>query len=278
MTNSAGFKRQADEIREAIRADDRLAQHIAQVQISARRKTLGMAMSPGDDGITVQVPADTTPEDVVRLLSKNRHRIGAMLLKARQCAPDHPVKELVNGSGFLWFGRNNRLRLVDNPAETVRHVNDHGVTSERGTWRGRWFELDHTALRHGAHPLVDWYIREGTAWLERQTGPLWMRMSTDRRPLPVVRAADIGRTRWGKCVRRPGQERDEVTIAWQTFQLTPDLVRHVLTHELVHAAHPGGTAHGPEFWRAFNRTETGARENARRLNEAGRHVWMGDVR
>lgn len=252
-----------DELHQAIAADPRLAKHIAHVRISARRKTLGMAMSPGDDGITLQVPADATPDEVLRLLSKNRDRIGAMLLKAKQCVPDHPVKELVNGEGFLWLGHSNRLRLVDNPTETVRRVNDYG----------HWFELDRTTK--AARPLIDWYIREGTAWLQEEAVQLWSRMAP-RRAMPTVQAGNIGRTRWGKHDGRAG--RDEVTIAWQAFQLAPSLVCHALGHELTHAAMPGGRPHGPEFWRAFERAEVGARQTERRLNEEGRHIWMGDVR
>jgi len=256
-------------IREAIAADNQLAKHIAHVQVSARRKTIGLAMSPGDNGITLQVPADATPDEVLRLLSKNRDRIGAMLNKAKKCVPDHPVKEFVNGEGFLWLGRSARLRLVDNPDTTLRHASGYGT--------GYWFELDRTAVPNAAKTLIDWYSREGTGWIQAEATQLWSRMAPHR-PMPTVRAGNIGRTRWGKHVQRPGQDQDEVTIAWQTFQLTPNLIRHVLTHELTHATHPGGTSHGPDFWRTFERAETGARQTARRLDEHGRHIWMGDTR
>lgn len=258
----------ADEVREALSADDRLARHVARVQISARRKTLGMTMKPGDAGITLQVPADATPEEVIRLLSKNRDRIGALLNKANECVPDHPVKEFVGGEGFLWLGRSARLRLVNGPDVTLRHASGYGT--------GYWFELDRTTVPNAVKAFVDWYSREGTAWIQTEARQIWSRMAP-RRPMPTVKVANIGRTRWGKHVQRPGQERDEVTLAWQTFQLTPTLVRHVLTHELTHATRPGGASHGPEFWRTFERAEIDARQTARRIDEEGRHIWMGDV-
>ncbi|MGW1744562.1 YgjP-like metallopeptidase domain-containing protein [Streptomyces sp. NPDC002092] len=255
-------------IREAVAADPRLAKHITDVRVSARRKTLGLTMSPGNDGITLHVPADATPEEVIQLLSKNRDRIGAMLLKAKQFAPDHPVKKFIGGESFLWLGRSARLRLLDNPDVTLRRASGYGT--------GYWFELDSTAVPNAAQTFIDWYSREGTRWIQTEAEQIWSRMA-HRRPMPTVKAGDIGRTRWGKHVQRPGQDRDEVTIAWQTFQLTPSMVRHVLTHELTHATRPGGAPHGTEFWRAFERAETGARQTEREVNEAGRRIWMGDV-
>ncbi|WP_053751958.1 YgjP-like metallopeptidase domain-containing protein [Streptomyces sp. MMG1533] len=257
----------AEAIREALATDPRLAKHVTHIQISARRKTLGMAMSPGDDGITLQVPADATPGEVLRLLSKNRDRIGVMLNKAKKCVPGHPVKTFIGGEGFLWLGRSARLRLVDNPDVKLRHASGYGT--------GYWFELDSTAVPNAATTFIDWYIREGTAWIQVEAEQIWSRMAP-RRPMPTVKVGNIGRTRWGKHDGRPG--RDDVTIAWQTLQLDPPLVRHVLTHELTHATRPGGTSHGPEFWRTFERAEVDARQTARRLDEEGRHIWMGDVR
>lgn len=256
----------SEDLLRALAADPSLAKHIARVQISARRKTLGLAMNPGDAGITVQAPADATPAEILRLLSKNRLRIGAMLNKAKKCVPNHPVKTFVNGEGFLWMGRSARLRLLDNPDATLRRASGYGT--------GYWFVMDRTAIPRGAKTFIDWYIREGNAWLQTEAQQLWSRTAPFR-PMPTVQAGNIGRTRWGKHDGRDG--RDDVTIAWQTFQLPPSLVRHVLAHELTHAARPGGTPHGPEFWRSFERIEIGARQTARRLHEEGRHLWMGDT-
>ena len=116
----------AQDVRDAIVSHGRFAKHIHDVKVSTRRRTLGMAMKPGDPGITMHVPADARPDEVVTLLVKNSHRLGAMLVKARECVPDHPVKEFVDGEGFLWMGRSKRLRLVDGAPTPVRAVDDQG--------------------------------------------------------------------------------------------------------------------------------------------------------
>ncbi|MDX2697235.1 YgjP-like metallopeptidase domain-containing protein [Streptomyces ipomoeae] len=257
----------ATEIRQALTSDPRLARHIAHIQTSTRRKTLGMSIKPGEQGITIHVPAHTTPAEVIALLNRSRDRIGALLVKADRYAPDTPVRELVNGAGFLWLGSSKRLRLTaGTPA--VRAVDDSGTPSTVG----RWLQLDPAVRHRGAQPIVDWYIREGTAWAQPEAGQQWQRMGA-RQPMPVVQVADIGRTRWGVHDGRT----DTVRIAWQVFQLSPRLVRHVLAHELVHATRPAGKPHGPEFWRRFEAAVPGARQEQRELTEAGRSIWMGDI-
>lgn len=262
----------AEGVRAILAADQHIGRYIAQVKISERRKTFGLSMKPGDAGVTVHLSVRDAarPDVVLKTLRGNSHRIGAMLLKARKNAPDTPSKELVNGSGFLWLGRSKRLRLVDGPAAPVVSVFDDGTPDILG----RWLELDRAAVPQGERSLIDWYVNEGTRWLrgDPETEYLWRRISGTR-AAPTVRVADIGRTRWG--LYRP--HRHEVSIAWQTFQLSVPLVRHVLTHELVHAVRPAGTPHGPEFWRRFERARPGARQEQRELTERGKTVWMGDV-
>ncbi|WP_405883643.1 M48 family metallopeptidase [Streptomyces sp. NBC_01384] len=254
----------AQDVRSAITSHGRFTKHIHDVKVSTRRKSLGMTMKPGDPGVTLHVPADARPEEVVTLLVKNSHRLGAMLVKARECVPDHPVKELVNGSGFLWLGRSARLRIVDSAIAPLERVTD-------GHW---WMQLRHDVVPQGAKPFIDWYTREGTAWLNQEAeAPYWWARMAPGQPMPSVSVADIGRKRWGI---HDGHT-NSIRIAWQTLQLSVPIVRHVLIHELTHALVRSGSPHGPEFWRAFERTRIGAQEEARRLHEEGRHVWMGDV-
>ncbi|MFB7836171.1 YgjP-like metallopeptidase domain-containing protein [Streptomyces sp. NPDC056056] len=239
-----------------------LAEYVHEVKVSVRRKTLAMTMKPGDPGITVHVPTGIPAERVVALLIKNRGRMAAMLLKARRYVPDHPVKELVGGEGFLWLGRSARLRIVDN-AEVPVARQGHS-----------WMLLSRDARSRGGKPLIDWYISEGDAWINQpnEAEYWWRRLGTGR-PMPAVRVANMGRTRWGA---HDGAT-NTVRLAWQTFQFPPQLVRHVLVHEFIHAMGVTGPAHGPNFWRAFERARIGAQQEVQQLNELGCRLWMGDT-
>ncbi|MFD0393391.1 hypothetical protein ACFQ3Z_16290 [Streptomyces nogalater] len=90
-------------------------------------------------------------------------RIAGAALKARAVAPDHPTVNLVSGEGFRWLGRPERLRVLDGrgPVDRV-HTSVYG-------WRLHAYRDD--LAKHGARPIIDWYRREGTAWLQREAPP-----------------------------------------------------------------------------------------------------------
>ncbi|MFE4309154.1 YgjP-like metallopeptidase domain-containing protein [Streptomyces sp. NPDC056891] len=246
----------------AIADEPTLAQYVHEVKVSERRRTLGMTVKPGDPGITVHVPTGIPAQQVVALLTKNRERIAAMLLRSRRYVPDHPVRKLVGGEGFLWLGRSARLRIVDN-AEVPVARQGHS-----------WMLLSRDARSQGGKPLIDWYIREGQAWINQfdEAQYWWRRLGTDR-PLPAIHVTNIGRTRWGAY----DGATNTVRLAWQTFQLPPQLVRHVLVHEFIHATGVTGPPHGPTFWRAFERARIGVQQEVQQLNELGCRLWMGDT-
>jgi predicted metal-dependent hydrolase len=253
----------ADQIKAALKEADLLTACAVHVRVSARRRTLGATVEPGGQAVTIAVPAGARPADVVASMRRLNDRIVGAVLKARAVAPDHRVKDLVNGEGFDWLGRSARLRVIDGhgPVERVRDGFGWWMHAERG-------DLE----RRGGRPLVDWYCREGTAWLEQEAPAWWSRMQYGRE-MPALRVADIGRKRWGVYHHTPHR----VTLAWQTLQLPPRMATYVLVHELAHATHPGGRPHGPEFWRVVRRALPLYERDRGDMNELGRTVWMGDV-
>ncbi|MGW7708293.1 M48 family metallopeptidase [Streptomyces sp. NPDC054771] len=253
----------SDQIRAALTEADVLGDLAVTVRISGRRKRLGITVEPGGREVTLHAPATARPQDAVDFVRAVRHRIGRAALKARENAPDHPVKELVNGESIYWLGMPARLRLLDGDAPMIERVS---------TGHGWWMHLHRDAVQHGARPFIRWYSEQGTELLGREAPQWWARMAY-RQPLPEVRVADIGRTRWGKY--EPARHR--VTLAWQTLQLPLAHVRYVLVHELAHATRPAGRAHGPEFWRVVERTMPGARDVKRQMDQQGRTAWMGDI-
>ncbi|MFE5037074.1 YgjP-like metallopeptidase domain-containing protein [Streptomyces sp. NPDC056683] len=262
MTVTAGPL--ADQIKTALEEAGLLTAYTVHVRVSARRRSsVGAAVEPGGKAVTIAAPASVQPADVVASVRRMHDRIIKGLVQAQKFAPAHPVKELVNGEGFEWLGRSARLRVIDGHGTVERVQDGHG-------W---WMHADRAALeRHGGRPIVDWYCREGTAWLEREAPAWWSRMQYGR-PMPALRVADIGRKRWGVYAHGPHQ----VTLAWQALQVPRPMATYVLVHELAHATRPGGKPHGPEFWRVVRRALPLFERDRDDLNEYGCSVWMGDV-
>jgi len=77
------------------------------------------------------------------------------------------------------------------------------------------------------------------------------------------------RTRWASCSRR-----GTITLNAKLLFLAPELVRHVILHELCHTVYLN---HSRAFWRLLERYDAGYREHNRRLRSAGRQVpaWFG---
>jgi predicted metal-dependent hydrolase len=254
----------ADQVKAALADAGLLTAYTVRVRVSARRRTLGVTVEPGGQAVTIAVPAGAEPADVAAGVRRMMGRIASAAVKAKATAPDHPTIDLISGTGFRWLGRPERLRVLDGrgPVERV-HTSVYG-------WRLHAYRDD--LAEHGARPIIDWYCREGTAWLEREAPDLWSRV-TYRQPLPALRVADIGRRRWGVYHRTPHR----VTLAWQTLQLPLAMARYVLLHELAHATHPGGRPHGPEFWTVVRRAMPDYERIRRERDEYGRTLWMGDV-
>ena len=246
-------------------ADPELAPLIGPIKVSARRKTLGWSLKPGEPAVTLQVPAHVPVPALVHTARENRHRIAAMLREGKRRAPvGPPTKQLVDGTGFLWLGENVRLRIVQQAPSPLRLVSGEG--------RGRFLELTRPAVSRGARPFIDWYSREGTRWMRQEAVRLWP-LLTSSTPMPEVMVGNIGQTRWG--VYHPNKHL--VRVSWRALQFPPTFARLVLLHELVHASQPGGKPHGPQFWRRFESVQPGAKAAQRNLQEAGYALWRGDI-
>lgn len=77
-------------------------------------------------------------------------------------------------------------------------------------------------------------------------------------------------TRWGLRTRD-----GSVVFHWAAIQLSPDLLDLVVVHELVHLVVP---RHDDEFRRRLTIALPDVADLESRLADAGRRVWMGDLR
>jgi hypothetical protein len=238
---------------EAAVADIGMPDHWSwRVEVRSRR-TLGLDVLP-DGSIVIAVPRAADPGEVARTVRSRRLWLANALQRRAALAAEHPAKEIVDGEGFAYLGRNYRLLLVDGEGEGVKL---------RGGWLRLYRPVDEQT---GASAVVDWYTAQGQRWLTGRVRGWAGRIGV---PVPRVSVLELG-TRWGR------RNRDgSVTFHWAVMQLQSDLVDLVVVHELVHLVAPH---HDSEFRTRLLLALPDAERLEACLAGNGRQVWIGAVR
>lgn len=229
--------------------------------VRPRRRTLGIEVQPGGT-VAVLVPPTADPEDVARVVRSRRRWIAKNVETAARLAPDHAVKEFVDGEEFDLLGQPHRLQLVDS---TPAGVDKLPATTADGVLYARRQRPEQ--------------VRRAVIELYRQVGLTWAKKEGRQYELDgriaglsyVVR--DLGRHRWGAY---NGQPKHTTTIHWAVFGLPVRLIEYVFVHEQAHATRPPGQPHGRAWQRRMSLWMPDWKQRKAELAESGRHAWLGD--
>ena len=250
-----------DAFRAALAALDLPPEWQVEVAIRPRRRTTGIQVNPGG-GIAVLIPPTAAPEQVARFVGSHRRWITEKVVTATRLAPDHAVKEFVNGEEFDLLGRRYRLQLVDGSsagAARLPLITSDGLLSVRRQRR----ELVRRAV-------IGVYQQAGLAWLRREG----RQYELDGRITGLSYAVrDLGRHRWGIY---EGPPKHATTLHWAVFGLPMPLIEYALAHEQAHATQPSGRAHGRAWQRRMYLWMPDWQQRRTELAEIGRHAWLGD--
>ena len=206
-----------------------------------------------DASLSLKVPQCATTQQVEAFVTAKRGWIFRKL--AEKDALFHPpiVKQLVDGEGFAYLGRSNRLLLVEDQ--------DVPAKLERGRLRVRRAD----ASTEGVAVIRRWYQSTGTSWLARRVQPWAARTGVAEVSIEV---AGLG-YRWGSVSRS-----NRINIHWATLQLPPALIDYVLVHELAHLEE---TNHTPRFWQLVGRALPDFERRKDALARRGAELWLGDI-
>jgi predicted metal-dependent hydrolase len=250
-----------DAFRAALAALDLPPEWRVEVAIRPRRRRAGIQVNPGG-GVTVLIPPTAAPEQVARFVGSHRRWITEKVDSATQLAPDHAVKEFVDGEEFDLLGRRYRLQLGDaSPAAAAQLplITPDGVL----TARRQRPELARRAV-------IGLYQQAGLAWLRREG----RHYELDGHITGLNYAVrDLGRRRWGIY---EGPPKHRTTLHWAVFGLPMRLIEYVLVHEQAHATQPSGAAHGRAWKRQMYLWMPDWQYRKAELAEVGRHAWLGD--
>jgi predicted metal-dependent hydrolase len=206
-----------------------------------------------DGSLSLRAATDVTEEELQQFVNTKRNWVYDKLAIKHAPSPDEPVKELVNGEGFTYLGRNYRLRLVD--------------SAEPPTLRNGRLTIGQSVVASGdgAKAIIGWYETRGLTWIKPRAKDWARRLRVAPTGLQI---ANLGH-KWGS--RTPD---GRIRLHWATFQLPVPLVEYVLAHELVHLLVPN---HSEEFWTTLTRAMPDGQLRKAELAKSGATIWLGAV-
>jgi predicted metal-dependent hydrolase len=212
----------------------------------SRRKTLAISVHP-DRRVTVAAPQGRALEEV---RDRVRRRAGWIVRQQEafeRFQPVTPPRRYVSGETHLYLGRQYRLKVASEGAESVKLSGGYlrVSTSQPGN-AGRVRSL-----------LEGWYRERAQVLFARRLQACFDSTRFLEIAMPEFRLRTMS-TRWGSCTKA------------RAVLLNPRLVRaplpcvdYVITHELCHLKVMN---HGPEFYRLLGRCLPNWRERKARLD------------
>lgn len=197
------------------------------VKRSMRRRTLQITVER-DGSLRLAAPPEVDESVLRDFVVEKREWIYTKLAEKARLQRQVPVKQFIDGEGFLYLGRGYRLQSVDVQAVALKLVN------------GR-FRLRRDHVERGREAFVDWYTIHATGWLWAKAREFRSRMEVNPAGAKVQ---DLG-YRWGSCGKG-----DWLYFHWKTVLLPAHIAEYIVVHELAHLHQPH---HTPEFWRSIER-------------------------
>ena len=192
------------------------------VHRSDRRKTTQITVERSGD-LSIVAPSSVPANQLVSFVEEKLLWIHTKVEEKARLQQRAPMKEFVEGEGFLYLGRSHRLRLVDHQLVDLSLKN------------GR-FCLRRSSIHRGRDIFVSWYTQRAQQWFEKQVAELSNRMAVT---VQEVKVQDLG-FRWGSF-----SSDGRVSFHWKAILLPPRIAQYVVVHELAHAHH---SDHSANFW------------------------------
>lgn len=193
-----------------------------EVHRSDRRKTLQITVER-TGALSIVAPLQAADQQLVEFVEEKLLWVHTKIEEKARLQQRAPIKEFVDGEGFLYLGKSYRLKLVENQLVDLSLRN------------GR-FCLRKASVHRGREILVSWYTRRAQDWFERQVTEQANRMGVS---VKEVNVQDLG-YRWGSF-----GSGGRVSFHWKAILLPPRIAQYVVIYELAHGLYPD---HSVNFW------------------------------
>jgi len=218
----------------------------------SNRKSMGISIER-DGTIMVMAPHQAELIDIEKFVSEKRIWIYQKLAKKKALNRKKPMREFVNGQGFLYLGKSYRLKLIDDAG--IKPGKSWKTTPLR-LWHG-YFELAETEKAKARNHFISWYRKQIKKQLKERIPRYDKRIGVT---VKDVRILDLGH-RWASCGRN-----GSINFNWRSVMAPVWVFDYILVHEMVHMIERG---HSDRFWSMVSRVIPDYEEYARWLNENG---------
>ena len=193
-----------------------------EVHRSDRRKTMQITVER-TGVLSIVAPLQAQNQQLVDFVEEKLLWIHTKIEEKARLQQRAPIKEFVEGEGFLYLGKSYRLRVVE------KQLVDLSLRNGR-------FCLRKASVSRGREIFVAWYARRAHRWFERQVAEQANRMGV---AVKEVKVQDLG-YRWGSFGTG-----GRVSFHWKAVLLPPRIAQYVVVHELAHGLYPD---HSTNFW------------------------------
>lgn len=216
---------------------------MAQIKIDkierSKRKTVALLVT-SDATLVVKAPYLMPKISIDKLVDKKQSWIKRKV-REMNSRPKAPTREFVNGEGFLYLGKNYRLKIGNFPKVSFgEHL---------------FFPKDKKSTIR--EELTDWYksqaekkFRSRSKWYAKKLGVEYssIRLSTAQK-------------RWGSCGRN-----NSLSLNWRLIMAPLKVIDYVIVHELAHISEKN---HSKKFWNIVRTTLSDFEKSRDWLKENG---------
>lgn len=211
------------------------------LRTTPRRRTMQITVER-DGTLVLTAPPEVSRLQLKSFVSEKRFWIYTQLARKERLRHTIPVKEFVDGEGFLYLGRSYRLKLVDDQERSLK-------------LSGGRFLLRRDAVMSARRHFIRWYSRRAHEWLGARVADYRTRMEAE---VSDVKVQDLG-YRWGSCGKG-----NRIYFHWKTIMLPAPIAEYVVVHEV---AHLHERLHTRDFWLRVERAMP---------DFARRKAWLAD--
>jgi predicted metal-dependent hydrolase len=189
--------------------------------VRSKRRTIALVVTQ-EATLVVRAPIHTPLEYIKRLVNKKSAWIRRKLSEAAT-RNKIPVKECVNGEGFLYLGNIVKLCIAENAFSDIELNDKKLYLSERAVPKGR-------------DVLKRWYKGEALKIISARCERYAEITGCTPRSIKITNA----QKRWGSCGAK-----GTLNFSWRLIMAPIEVIDYVIVHELVHIER---LDHSKLFW------------------------------